>query len=214
MSAGNVISAFSEDHAEALTGVSKNQLRYWDRTDFFKPSLADENRRLAYSRVYSFKDILSLRVLNVLRNQYSVPLQHLRQVAEDLVGLPDEKWTRTELFVLNRRVVFVEPGTDRYREIVGKQYVMGIPLGVVMSDTKRDVERLNARDESKVGKFEQAKYVNHNALVIAGTRIPVATIKQFGEAGYSVDQIMAEYPTLTRSDVEAALKREDDRSAA
>ena len=214
MSADNVISAFSEDHAETLTGVSKNQLRYWDRTNFFKPSLADENRRLAYSRVYSFKDILSLRVLNVLRNQYSVPLQHLREVADDLADLSKEKWTATELFVLNKRVVFVEADTDQYREIVSKQYVIGLPLKVVLSDTTRDVERLNARSRDKVGKFERARYVNHNALVIAGTRIPVATIQQFGEDGYSVDEILAEYPSLTRDDVRAALRYKDDRTAA
>ncbi len=214
MGAGNVISAFSEDHTEALTGVSKNQLRYWDRTDFFKPSLASDNRRLAYSRVYSFKDILSLRVLNVLRNQYNVPLQHLREVATKLSKLSDRKWTATELFVLNKRVVFVEPDTDQYREIVSNQYVIGLPLKVVLSDTRRDVESLNDRGSNKVGKFERARYVNHNALVIAGTRIPVATIKQFGEDGYSIDEILAEYPTLTRADVEAALRFEEGRTAA
>ena len=113
----NTISAFSEDHAERLTGVSKRQLRYWDRTGFFQPEMAAENRRMAFSRIYSFRDIVQLRVLNVLRNQYNVPLQHLRKVSEELSHLSDSKWTATELFVLNRRVIFVEPNTDKYREI-------------------------------------------------------------------------------------------------
>ena len=214
MVADNVISAFSEEHAERLTGVSVRQLRYWDSTGFFHPSLASENRRTPYSRIYSFKDIVALRVLNVLRNQYDVPLQHLRKVATDLAHLSDAKWTATELFVLNRRVIFVEADTEQYREIVSKQYVMGLPLHVVVSDTKRDVERLQVRDPSQVGKFERAKYVNHNALVIAGTRIPVSTIKQFGEDGYTVEQIIAEFPSLTQKDVEAALRYEGDRTAA
>lgn len=214
MSAENVISAFSEEHAEALTGVSKNQLRYWDRTDFFKPSMAYENRRVAYSRIYSFKDIVSLRVLNILRNQYNVPLQHLRDVANNLAHLSDKKWTATELFVLSRRVVFVEPDTEKYREIVSNQYVIGLPLHIVVSDTRRDVEKLNVRGSDLIGTFERARYVNHNALVIAGTRIPVETIKQFGEDDYSVDQILTEYPSLTREDVEAALRHEDNRTAA
>ena len=80
--AGNLIRAFSEDHVERLTGISKGQLRYWDRTGFFVPAFAHGNRRAAFSRVYSFKDVAALRVLNVLRNQYAVPLQHLRKVAE------------------------------------------------------------------------------------------------------------------------------------
>ena len=54
----NAIAAFSEEHATRLTGVTKSQLRYWDRTNFFVPSYAEENRRVVFSRVYSFKDIL------------------------------------------------------------------------------------------------------------------------------------------------------------
>jgi hypothetical protein len=34
----NIISAFSEEQAERLTKISKQQLRYWDRTGFFSPA--------------------------------------------------------------------------------------------------------------------------------------------------------------------------------
>jgi uncharacterized protein (DUF433 family) len=50
--------------------------------------------------------------------------------------------------------------------------------------------------------------------VIAGTRIPVATIKRFAEDGYSVDQIRQEYPSLTEVDIKAAIKHESDGVAA
>ncbi len=201
-----VISAFSEDQVERLTGVSKQQLRYWDRTGFFKPAYANEDRRVAYSRIYSFRDVASLRVLNVLRNQYSIPLQHLRKVAQELSHLSDDKWTATELFVLNKRVVFVEPGTKQHREIVGGQYVIGIPLNVILSDTRRDIKRLNVRDGESIGKIDRARYISHNSWVVAGTRIPVATIKRFAEDGFSIQQIMQEYPTLTEADIKAAIE--------
>ncbi|MBS4083305.1 MAG: DUF433 domain-containing protein [Rhizobiales bacterium] len=210
----NVISAFTEEHVERLTGVTRQQLRYWDRTDFYKPGLGDENRRAAYSRIYTFKDITSLRVLNMLRNQYNVPLQHLRKVAEELAHLSDVKWTATELFVLNKRVVFVEPETEQHREILSKQYVMGIPLKIVVEDTKRDIETLQRREGDQIGKVERAKFVNHNRLVLAGTRIPVATIKQFADEGYTVQQIRDEFPTLTEADIRAAIKHKDGGMAA
>jgi uncharacterized protein (DUF433 family) len=41
--------------------------------------------------------------------------------------------------------------------------------------------------------------------VIAGTRIPIAAIRSFADAGYSADEILAQYPSLTADDVEAAL---------
>lgn len=209
-----VISAFSEDQVERLTGVSKQQLRYWDGTDFFKPAFASNNRRDAFSRIYSFKDVASLRVLNELRNKYNVPLQHLRKVAEDLHKMSDVKWTSTELFVLNRKVVFAEPDTDKYREIVSKQYVIGLPLHVVVSDTKRDIEQLQARGGETVGKVNRTRNVSHNALVIAGTRIPVAAIKRFAEDGYSIERIKQEYPTLTKADIRAAIEHKSDGLAA
>jgi uncharacterized protein (DUF433 family) len=209
-----IILAFSEDHVEKLTRISKTQLRYWDQTGFFKPAFANENRRVAFSRIYSFKDVASLRVLNILRNKYSVPLQHLRKVAQDLPCMSDAKWLSTKLFVRNRVVVFVEPDTKQFREIVTKQYVMGPSLDVVVSDTKRDVEKLNKRNDANLGRVSRTRNVRHNAWVIAGTRIPVATIKRFAEDGYSVDQIRQEYPSLTEVDIKAAIKHESDGVAA
>jgi DNA-binding transcriptional MerR regulator len=61
------IAAFSEEQVERLTGLNTAQLRYWDRMGFFQPSYAGENRRIAYSRIYSFKDVVGLRTLGLLR---------------------------------------------------------------------------------------------------------------------------------------------------
>ena len=209
-----IVSVFSEDQVQRLTGISKRQLRYWDRTGFFTPSLAEENRRIAFSRIYSFTDVVSLRVLNILRNQYGVSLQHLRRAAEDLPQMSEEKWGSTELFVLNRRVVFVEPETTKYREIVSKQYVIGIPLREIVSDTKRDIKVLRERDKGTAGTIVRSRNICHNAWVMAGTRIRVDSIKEFDKEGYTVRQIQKEYPTLTEADIEAALRHEGDGIAA
>jgi DNA-binding transcriptional MerR regulator len=94
----NIVQAFSEEHVERLTGLTVHQLRHWDRTGFFVPSFAAEDRREVLSRVYSFKDLVALRVLAVLRNQFGVSLQHLRQVSHKLSHLADDKWTQTTLY--------------------------------------------------------------------------------------------------------------------
>ncbi|MBB4065748.1 MerR family transcriptional regulator [Gellertiella hungarica] len=104
-----VISAFTEDQVSRLTGLSIHRLRYWDRTSFFCPSLAADNRRLAFSRVYSFTDVAALRVLNVLINQYNVPVSHLRKVSAKLGRMDNGAWHRITLYVLNRKVVFTIP---------------------------------------------------------------------------------------------------------
>lgn len=201
----NVIGAFSEEHAERLSGVSSAQLRRWDRLGFFKPSYAAENRHVVYSRVYSFKDLVALRVLNELRNNHGVSLQHLRQVAQTLGHLNDDLWSGTTLSVLNKRVVFNEPETSQSREVVSGQYVADIPLRVVISSTRKAVGELNKRGADDIGQIVRGKFNNRNAAVVAGTRIPVRAIRRFAEAGYTAAKIVREYPDLTVADVEAAI---------
>lgn len=210
-SSNAIISAFTEEQVERLTGLTVHRLRYWDRTEFFCPEFGAENRRVAYSRVYSFMDIAALRVLAVLIHQHNVPVQHLRQVSARLGAMDNGAWARTTLYVFNRRVIFDDPEDGRQREVVSGQYMIGIPLDTVVSDTRRDVRTLSVRSDYQLGKIEKHRRVSHNAAVVAGTRIPVHSIKAFADAGYSVDQIIKEYPSLTDADVRAALKY--DRAA-
>jgi DNA-binding transcriptional MerR regulator len=210
----NIIAAFSEEQVERLTGLTKAQLRYWDETGFFAPKFADENRRRAYSRLYSFRDIIALRTIGVLRNEHKVPLQHLRKVAKKLSHLADELWTKTTLYVLNKKVIFREPGSDRPREVVSGQYVIGILLKTIVSDTKKQIEQMHQRDNSKIGQIERSRFVSRNAWVVGGTRIPTAAIRRFKEAGYSDTQILKEYPGLTSRDIAAALLHEEQESSA
>src|SRR3984893_14880652 len=211
---GNVIAAFSEANVERLTGLTSAQLRYWDKTGFFAPAYAEDDRRAPFSRVYSFRDVVGLRTLGLLRRQYNVSLQHLRQVAEKLSHLENDLWTKTTLYVLNRRVIIHEPGSGRLRDAVSGQYVLGIPLKKIVADTKRDAERLRHRPDDKIGRIEQSRNVSHNSAVGDGTRIPTRAIRNFKKAGYTVDQIIAEYPDLTPRDIEAALKHEEASTAA
>jgi len=210
---GNIIVAFGEGHVERLTGLTPAQLRCWDRTGFFAPSYAEEGRNSAYSRIYSFKDVVALRTLGLLRRQHNVPLQHLRRVAEKLSHLEDDLWTKTTLYVLNRRVIFHEPGSRRLQDAVSGQYVLGIRSKNCRRQ-KRDTERLRDRPDDKIGRIEQSRNVSHNSAVVAGTRIPTRAIRNFKKAGYTVDQIIAEYPDLTPRDIEAALKHEEASAAA
>jgi uncharacterized protein (DUF433 family) len=202
----NVVSAFSEEQVQRLTGITAAQLHYWDRTKFFVASLAEDDRKRPYSRVYSFRDLVCLKILNTLRNEVGVPLPHLREVKEKLAHLGDDVWARTTLWVLNRKVVFDNPETRQREEIVTGQGVLQIPLKVVTSNMEQAVEDLWKRDESTIGKIRRKRGIAHNKPVVAGTRIPVSAIKAFHEDGYTIDQIREQYPVLTETDIRAALK--------
>lgn len=212
-----IIAAFSEDQVERLTGNTKAQLRYWDRTAFYRPAYSEENRRLPFSRVYSFKDIVALRVLNALRNQCKISLQHLREVREHLGHLDDDpsRWTKAKLYPVNGRVVWYEEGSELPKDIASGQYVIAVVLEEVVQDTEHAVRALfTARDTSKIGLIERSKFILHNTPIIAGTRIPVRAIQRFSAAGSSVAQILKEYPGITAKDVEAAIAYGEVHSAA
>lgn len=197
-----IVAAFTEEEAANLTGLTVRQLRHWDRTKFFAPSLANDNRSLAYARLYSFRDLVALRVLNSLRNDAGVSMQHLRDVKERLLTL-GEGWATTTLFVLKKKVVFFNSATQSNEEVVSGQGVLQIPLEIVADNMNARVKAWRRRDESRAGHVETRQ--GFGVPVVAGTRIPVENIKAFAESGFTVEQIMQEYPTLTRADIDAAL---------
>ena len=203
-----VLAAFSEDHVERLTGLTKGQLRSWDRAGFFAPRYAYEDRHAPYSRVYSFQDVVGLRTIAVLMKQYRVSLQSLRKVAQELVRRGFSHWADVKLYVLKRQVYFRAPKSDKVEGVWDGQLAM-VPIVDVINDVEARVRELQKRDASQVGHVERHKHVVRNSSVVAGTRIPTAAIRRYREAGYTVDQIVKQYPALTAEDVQAALVHEE-----
>ncbi len=71
------------------------------------------------------------------------------------------------------------------------------------------MSELKQRSPHQIGKICKNRFVVRNAATIEGTRIPVATIKRYSEAGFSVSEILDEYPSLTENDIRAALSYEE-----
>ena len=196
-----------------LTGLTMRQLAYWDDLGFFEPQYAAEDRKAPFSRIYSFKDVVGLRTLSVLKSKYRCSLPHLRLVAEQLSTYSQAPWAEITLYVWKRKVQFQEPETGRVRGVVDGQYAM-LPIRSVMEDVRKEAELLRRRQPEQIGQVEKHRYVSHQAPVISGTRIRVATIQHFIEAGYSTADILKEYPSLTEADVEAAKRHGKDGLAA
>jgi uncharacterized protein (DUF433 family) len=198
-----------------LTGLSARQLSYWDHTGFFSPTLLREHRRRAFGRIYSFRDVVGLRTIAILRNQHGVPLQELRRVGAWLHEKHDTPWSSLEFALQGRKVVFYDPGSRAAVEPRGAgQEVLPIALEPIANEMRHAAEGLRNRGRADIGKLSRNRYVVHNAWVVKGTRIPTAAIWHFHEAGYSTAAIIKEYPRLTPSDVRAAIKFEKQRQSA
>lgn len=202
-----VLDAFTEGQVLKLTKLSARRLAYWRQTGFYRPSAP----QAAYGRYYSFRDVVALRTLRALRDEHRIPLQHLRQVAAALPDLGQDIWHRCTIYVHGRAVALLQPGEAYPWEPVARQYVMSIPLQRIADETRRDARKLMSRPKSQVGKVQRAR---GSEAMLAGTRIPVSAVQRFAEAGFSPEQIVAEYPDLTLRDVRAALAHSRTRKAA
>lgn len=206
----NILGAFSEEQVSVLTGLSRAQLRSWNRNGFIRPEFKiGTDPRKPFTFIYSFKDLLKLRVLNQLRNVFNVPMSELRRVERDLAQMGDEKWTSQRLWVHNRKVVFEEPESAKKREISTRQFVAELPLEVVTSDARKDIQRLNRRDSGEVGTIVRKRHLHSSEPVFAGTRITVAAVIGYLEAGFSDDEIIKRLPDLQLGDVDAARRERE-----
>ncbi len=203
MEPNNVIGAFSEAQASLISGLSMYQLRQWQDWGLFEPGFTPAKKGTPYGRLYSFRDLVTLQILNDLRNNKKIPLNHLREVSRKLAHLGEERWIATTLYVLGKRVVFENPASNQREEIVSGQRVFDIPLRVVARNTRAKIRALNDRSGQE-GQIEKRRFVSGNRRVFAGTRVPVKAVIDFLRAGYTPAQILKEYPELTAKDVRSA----------
>ncbi|MBU1375688.1 MAG: DUF433 domain-containing protein [Alphaproteobacteria bacterium] len=202
-----VIGAFSEEQAAQLANVSRHQLREWDRRGLLKPSYGTSESYVPYGRIYSFRDLVSARVLGQLR-KHGVSFSHLAEVHKKLSALSEAPWASTVLWVCGREVVVAPQGAKYRQKLLSGQEIFDIPLKIAISSVRNDLAKLNERAGAKVGKIDRERFVAQGQYVVKGTRIPVRLIASFAKAGYTVEQIIREYPELAPADVVAALSFE------
>jgi uncharacterized protein (DUF433 family) len=212
------ILAFSAKQVCRLTSLSTSQLRYWDKTNFFSPEYADEYGVGSFNRVYSFRDIVGLYAIGLLRKKYKFSLQELRSISDYLYRFHETPWSSLALHVSGRELVFRDPNApDTFISTRPKGQGLlpfTIAFEAVAQHVERKVARLRVRRRSEIGKIGKNRLVMNNAPAIAGTRIMTSAIWNFHEAGYDTDAIIEEYPRITAADVRAALEFEAQRRRA
>lgn len=70
--------AFTAEQASTLTNCTAHQLRYWDRVGLVSPSVQATGGRPGVRRLYSFRDLVALRVVRSLLDN-GMSLQRVRR---------------------------------------------------------------------------------------------------------------------------------------
>lgn len=202
--------AFSAQQVCRLTGLSLRQLAYWDATEFFEPEYAPGYAYGAFSRVYSFRDVVGLYTIGLLRKRFKFPLQKLRTVGQYLRQYDEAPWSALALYVQGGDIVFRHPSNpEEYSSAVKVgQRVFPLEMETVVRHVEMRANRLRWRRRHQIGKITRNRYIVHNAAVLAGTRIPTSAVWNLHSAGYDTEAIIREYPRLRHADVDAALAYE------
>ncbi|MHB8511200.1 MAG: MerR family transcriptional regulator [Actinomycetota bacterium] len=69
---------FTALQASRFTGCTGNQLRYWDKISLVKPTVQPTGGRPGVRRLYSFRDLVSLKVVKSLLDE-GLSLQRVRR---------------------------------------------------------------------------------------------------------------------------------------
>jgi DNA-binding transcriptional MerR regulator len=77
------VEGFTSHQASRLTGCTPRQLRYWDQIGLVSPSVQRTGGRPGVPRLYSFRDLISLRVVKSLLDG-GMSLQRVRRAFEYL----------------------------------------------------------------------------------------------------------------------------------
>lgn len=195
-----VVQAFTTREAERLTGLTARRLQYWDETDFIRPAVAARGGRGA-PRLYSFRDIVQLRVAAILRDLLS--LQALRRLKAALDV--DAPFSSVRFGIMDDDdVVYLGPtgqleDARRPGQIVA---TFDVPLMEIRGDLEQRIRSLRRR--RGVGRISKEQGVMGGQPTLEGTRVTPEAIQRLLDAGWTRERILEEFPDLRPADITAA----------
>jgi predicted RNase H-like HicB family nuclease len=121
--------------ASRISGLTRRQLDYYDRTDLVKPSIKPASGH-GSRRLYSFRDIVELKTVKALRDQTS--LQRIRKAVSFLrLNFPDVRQPLAELrFLSDGDSIFVltSSANEMIDALRSGQVVLSIALGEIIKE--------------------------------------------------------------------------------
>lgn len=202
----SVKQAFTLEQASRLGRVSARQASYWARERILVPSILYDRTRRPNRYLYSFTDVVGLRTLGLMRNEYGLSLQSLRRAATALHDHSDRPWSELRFWIRGKDLFFQDPSThDLVSAMDGSQTTLSIEIEPIAASVKAEAETLWIRKPEDIGQIERRRNVLHNQPVIKGTRVPVSSIINLANDGMDIDDIVRAYPSLTPDDVRGVL---------
>ena len=131
-----------------IVGITYRQLDYWARTGLLRPSLADA-KGSGTKRVYSYRDVLELKVIKKLLDA-GVSLQSARRAVDCLRDNLGADLAAANLVLTGTHSVLATSNGEVVDLLAGGQGVFNIvPLSGVVDELDADIVRLGREQASE-----------------------------------------------------------------
>jgi DNA-binding transcriptional MerR regulator len=198
---------FPTKHVCRITGLTKRQVDYWDRTHFIKPSVS-EAAGYGSTRLYSFRDVVQLAVAKKLKDR-GISLRKMRKILAFL---------SKSLFVPSghaevRRLRLVSDGETLFRltenptavldESEGYDLVFVVALGEIIGEVHRSIEQMTAdkiytvqvgQRRHKVSLHREGEHFLAESQSVKGLRAAGETLE---EALANIREVLVEWAKST-----------------
>jgi DNA-binding transcriptional MerR regulator len=202
-SATEELLAFPDTRVAKIARISLRRLRYWEENGLVTPSIKRQLSPHNTVRLYSFQDLLSLLVVSELRTERDMSLQHIRRLVKHLQSRGYESPLRELKFAtVGREIYFQHPDGAWEGDIRPDQIVL--EKTIHLDPLRARIDAATRRPAKDAGRVVRRRGVHGSKPIFAGTRIPVAAVQNYLQAGYEPEAIIEEYPSLTEADIEAA----------
>ncbi|MPZ88493.1 MAG: DUF433 domain-containing protein [Nitriliruptorales bacterium] len=191
--------AFTTVLAAALSGASVRRLRYWARSHGRRGPLLRPESRHALPALYSFRDLLALRMFVYLREDEDASLQRIRRALDTLTRLGDGRHPAGyRLAAAGRAILWVPEHGDPVDVVVapGQQawtFVREDVLGPFRDRRGQEVLALR----------EPCEHVSVNPEVLGGypvvkgTRVPYDAVAGLVRDGLPPAEVNGIYPGVS-----------------
>lgn len=203
------IRVFPLKMASRLARVSEWQASSWVRRGFITPSFGQALEPNKHYYFFSFRDVVALRVMGLLRHNHDLPLQVVGEVSNYLQENAQRPWSQLRFWVCGRKVRLPNSPERSAPECVTDTDL--VELAPIAAEIEAAAAKCWQRNPDDIGKVERHRNIAHGAPVVKGTRIPVSTIVSLATAGLTTEEIIDAYPTLVPEDIHGVLRLTQDQ---
>ena len=139
--------AFTSKQACYLSGCTSHQLRYWDKVELVSPTIQSSNGKPGVPKLYSFRDIVSLRVIKTLLDN-GMSIQRVRRAWKYLIrnGNLEDQLSEVKL-VSDGDTIFSVEEDKVFDALKSGQLAFFETIDVVTKEVREDVSKFELDKE-------------------------------------------------------------------